>query len=119
MLDLTPISVIMVLDTIYSYGMVCHIEARMLFHHKETRGDVIIEMVIWQLPDISVERPHRLKYRFFCGNADACLIRYDNETGKGDHRHYGDREEAYDFQSIERLVEDFRNDCVRLAAWEW
>jgi hypothetical protein len=47
------------------------------------------------------------------------LVRYDNETGKGDHRHYGDQEEMYSFQSIERLVEDFRSDCVRLAGWEW
>jgi hypothetical protein len=41
--------------------------ARKLFYHKETRGDVIVEMVIWQLPEKSIERPHRLKYRFFCG----------------------------------------------------
>jgi hypothetical protein len=44
---------------------------------------------------------------------------YDNETGKGDHRHYGKQEARYYFQSIERLIEDFRNDCVRLADWEW
>ena len=93
--------------------------ARKLFHHKETRGDVIIEMVIWQLPEVSAQRPHGLKYRFFCGAADDCLVRYDNETGKGDHRHYGDREEVYEFQSIERLIEDFRSDCTRLAGWEW
>ena len=53
------------------------------------------------------------------GTAEICLVHYDNEIGKGDHRHYGDSEEAYLFQSIERLVEDFRNDCVRLAGWEW
>ena len=76
-------------------------------------------MVIWQLPDRSMERPHGLKYRFFCGTKSNCLVRHDNETGKGDHSHYGDREEAYHFQSIERLVEDFRNDCVRLGGWEW
>jgi len=93
--------------------------ARKLFYHKETRGDVIIEMVIWQLPVNTADRPHRLKYRFFCGNAETCFVRYDNETGKGDHRHYGDHEDIYRFQSIERLVEDFRNDCVRLAGWEW
>lgn len=109
----------MVLDAIYRYGILYHMDARKLFHHKESRGDVIIEMVIWQLPEVSAERPHGLKYRFFCGTGDGCLVRYDNETGKGDHRHYGDREEAYDFQSIERLVEDFRGDCVRLAGWEW
>ena len=91
----------------------------MLFHHKEIRGDVIIEMVIWLLPEVSAQRPHGLKYRFYCGTANDCLVRYDNETGKGDHRHYGDQEEVYDFLSIERLVEDFRSDCIRLAGWEW
>jgi len=109
----------MVLDTMPCYGIACHMAARMLFHHKEIRGDVIIEMVIWQLPEASAQRPHGLKYRFFCGTANDCVVRYDNETGKGDHRHYGDREEAYSFQSIERLVEDFRRDSHRLAGWEW
>ncbi|MEE9423308.1 MAG: DUF6516 family protein [Gammaproteobacteria bacterium] len=94
-------------------------KARKLFYHKETHDDVIVEMVLWQMPEVSAERPHRLKYRFFCGTAQTCLVRYDNETGKGDHRHYGDQEEHYRFQSIEKLVEDFRNDCVRLADWEW
>lgn len=75
--------------------------ARKLFYHKETRGDVIVEMVIWQLPENSVDRPHSLKYRFFCGTAETCFVRYDNETGKGDHRHYGSQEEDYPFQSIE------------------
>jgi hypothetical protein len=140
---------IMVFDAIYSYGVKDHMSARKLFYHKETRGDVIIEMVIWQLPENTVERPrklfyhketrgdviiemviwqlpentverpHSLKYRFFCGTAETCYVRYDNEAGKGDHRHYGSQEENYPFQSIERLVEEFRSDCVRLADWEW
>ena len=94
-------------------------KARMLFYHKSTRDNIIVEMVIWQLPARSVERPHGLKYRFFCGTADTCIVRYDNETGKGDHRHYGEQETGYCFLSIEKLLEDFRNDCVRLANWEW
>ena len=92
--------------------------ARKLFYYKESRDNVILEMVIWQLPERTDDRLHGLKYRFFCGTTEVCLVRYDNEAGKGDHRHYGEMEEAYDFQSIERLVDDFRNDCVRLAGWE-
>ena len=46
-------------------------------------------------------------------------MRYDNETGKGDHRHYDDEESDYHFESIEKLVEDFRNVCARLEGWEW
>ena len=46
-------------------------------------------------------------------------MRYDNETGKGDHRHYGAREEDYQFESLENLLEAFREDCTRLAGWRW
>ena len=46
-------------------------------------------------------------------------MRYDNEAGKGDHRHYADREESYRVESVERLLADFRDDCARLAGWRW
>ncbi|MFS2155532.1 hypothetical protein [Rhizobium sp. Rhizsp42] len=39
---------------------------------------------------------------------------YDNERGKGDHRHYGPREEAYQFVSVERLLADFRHDVEQV-----
>jgi len=39
-----------------------------------------------------------------------CLVRYDNETGKGDHRHVGGREMAYEFKSVEQLRRDFEED---------
>ena len=38
-----------------------------------------------------------------------------NETGKGDHIHYGDKERAYTFVSPEQLVADFLSDVARLA----
>ena len=39
-----------------------------------------------------------------------CIIRYDNETGKGDHRHLRNREEPYLFKDVETLVADFLED---------
>jgi hypothetical protein len=42
-----------------------------------------------------------------------CVIRYDNETGKGDHRHFGRVEEPYVFTTPERLIADFQNDIAR------
>ncbi len=68
------------------------------------------EMVIWRLHETDAERPHGLKYRLFYGYPDRCLIRYDNERSKGDHRHYGGREESYTFVSVEQLIADFRAD---------
>lgn len=75
----------------------------------------ITEMVIWQL-----ERPvpgsrHSFKYRLFYGFPGRTMVRYDNETGKGDHRHIEGREEIYTFADEKRLVEDFLADRRRLG----
>lgn len=43
---------------------------------------------------------------------------YDNERGKGDHRHYADREEVYAFTSVERLAADFEADVAKLRGDE-
>jgi uncharacterized protein DUF6516 len=46
----------------------------------------------------------------FYGRNDVRLIGYDNEAGKGDHRHHGDREEVYQFTTPEKLMLDFLAD---------
>jgi hypothetical protein len=46
--------------------------------------------------------------------ARECVLRHDNETGKGDHRHVGDVERAYPFSSDEQLLADFWKD---VDAW--
>ncbi|MDN5849720.1 MAG: DUF6516 family protein [Nitrococcus sp.] len=61
-------------------------------------------MVIWELSDKTRERPHGLKYRLYCGRGGNCIVRYDNEAGKGDHRHYENREERYELTSLDRLL---------------
>lgn len=94
-------------------------KARQLFRYKERQDDLVVEMVIWRLPGNTRERSHGLKYRLYCGSGGECIVRYDNEAGKADHRHYGDREEPYVFTSVEELLEDFRQDCARLAGWKW
>jgi len=93
-----------------------HMKARLVYKKKEWRSDgVIIEAVVWALPAATKERPHGYKYRLFCGRPGECLVRYDNESGKGDHRHYGTREEPYRFVSLSRLIDDFLSDVKRLT----
>jgi Family of unknown function (DUF6516) len=75
-------------------------------------NNAIIEMKIWQLPDKTKERPHGLKYSLFYGEDGKRVIGYDNERGKGDHRHYGDREEEYMFVSVDSLIDDFLQDVT-------
>ncbi len=88
---------------------------KLLYRDKYVYSDgAIREMLIWRLPEKDAERPHGLKYRLFYGYPGQSLVRYDNERGKGDHRHYADREVAYVFVSVEQLVADFRADIERL-----
>jgi hypothetical protein len=69
------------------------------------------EMIIWKLPQNNPERPHGLKYRLYYGDAEGkCLVRYDNEIGKSDHKHIDGKEEPYHFISIEQLISDFQKD---------
>jgi len=94
-------------------------KAHQLLYYRDRQGDVIVEMVIWALPAPTPERQHGIKYRLYCGRNRCCIVRYDNETGKGDHRHYGKQETPYAFISVDRLLADFRDDCTRLAGWRW
>jgi Family of unknown function (DUF6516) len=83
---------------------------------KEVRDDgSLIEIVIWEVPEPLPPCLHRFKYRLFYGAGGISRVRYDNERGKGDHRHIGAREFDYAFTSIEQLLDDFRFD---IECWE-
>jgi hypothetical protein len=87
----------------------------LVIDHKMVFPDgTILQMMIWHLPEAGTERPHGLKYRFYYGLSDGtCVVRYDNEHGKGNYRHYGDREEPYQFVDIEALSTDFLSDVAK------
>ena len=59
---------------------------------------------------------HRLKYRLAFVVDEVCVLRFDNETGKGDHKHIGEREVAYDFVSLTQLLSDFWAEIDRWPA---
>ena len=85
----------------------------LVFLKRQNADGTIVEIRIWQLPQTTSERPHGLKYSLFYGHAGKRIIGYDNETGKGDHRHYGHREMPYAFESMERLMQDFFADVAK------
>ncbi len=86
--------------------------AKLIYKSKFIYKDGFIrEMVLWQLPQRTKERAHSLKYRLYYGDhTGKCLVRYDNETGKGDHKHIGYKEIIYNFETVEKLINDFLND---------
>ena len=91
-------------------------KAVLLLHEKVVLSDEsIIEIVVWRLPRPASDRPHGFKYRLYYGRRGVCLVRYDNETGKGDHRHVASKEMPYVFVSADKLLDDFLAD---VATWK-
>ena len=89
-------------------------KAQLLHRSKLIYPDgAVREMMIWRIPEPTLERPHSLKYRLYYGDAAGiCLVRYDNETGKGDHKHLKGQELLYTFITVETLIADFQNDIA-------
>jgi hypothetical protein len=89
--------------------------AKLIYHEKYIYADgAIREMVLWQLPEETPDRQHGMKYRLYYGLPDGtCVVRYDNETGKEDHRHVQGKEEPYRFRNVESLVADFLADIEK------
>ena len=71
------------------------------------------ELVLWRVPDSVEGSFHHCKYRLAYVVNDICVLRYDNEVGKGDHRHYGDIEKRYRFTTPDKLIADFQADITR------
>jgi hypothetical protein len=79
-----------------------YMKATQILKLNETRPDgVKIDVAIWQLPSPSADRRDGKTW-----------VRYDNEAGKGDHKHVGadEQEVAYRFITVEQLVLDFLAD---------
>ena len=75
--------------------------------------DAFVDVVVWSVTESIHPAAHGYKYRLAYVVEGECVLRYDNERGKGDHRHVGAREEAYVFSTPERLMADFNADIAR------
>lgn len=89
-------------------------KAKLLYKEKKIlEDDSILELVLWDLPKKTVDRPHGYKYRLYYGDREGnCLVRYDNESGKGDHKHIGHQELPYKFIDRNKLLKDFYEDVI-------
>jgi hypothetical protein len=71
------------------------------------------ELVLWRVPAAVAGSGHDYKYRLAYVVDGVCVLRYDNEVGKGDHRHVDGKERAYAFSTPEALIADFQRDIAR------
>lgn len=75
--------------------------------------DAFAEVVVWRVQEPVLPASHPFKYRLAYVVGGQCVLRYDNERGKGDHRHVGNAESAYAFTTPEQLMADFEAEVKR------
>ena len=66
-----------------------------------------VELVVWRVSAPVRGSQHEFRYRLALVVEGECVLRYDNEAGKGDHRHAGKKEYEYRFKNAEQLLADF------------
>ena len=79
--------------------------------HEKVTDDLgnTVEMKIWQVP-VPEDKPHGYKSSLVYIVGGERVVGYDNAEGKGDHRHFMEKESDYPFRSLRRLVRDFQAD---------
>ena len=91
------------------------VNADLLYREKRTYAGGIVEMVVWCVPEPVPPSGHPFKYRLVFVRDGKRLVGYDNERGKGDHRHLGATELPYLFVDETRLLEDFWRDVMETS----
>jgi Family of unknown function (DUF6516) len=75
--------------------------------------DAFAEVAVWQVLEPVSPSEHPFKYRLAYVVGGQCVLRYDNERGKGDHRHFAGQELDYAFSTPKQLLLDFNADIER------
>ena len=91
-------------------------KARLLYRIKEAYGLGAIEAVIWEVPEPVLPSEHRVKYRLAYVVNGERVVGYDNERGKGDHRHIRGAEMRYTFRDVPALLHDFLRDVKEVKS---
>ena len=89
--------------------------AELIHREKRSYAGGIIEIVVWQVPKPVPPSEHPFKYRLVFVRGGKRVVGYDNERGKGDHRHLGKSEMAYRFVDEAQLLDDFWQDVKEAA----
>lgn len=85
--------------------------AKLLLNERHALSEIsFVELVVWRLPSPVSGSSHPFKYRLAFVVDGICVLRYDNEAGKGGHKHNGEEESPYEFISPQLLLNDFWND---------
>ena len=67
-----------------------------------------------QLPAPLPGSTHSYKYRLAYVVNGVCVLRYDNESSKGDHKHFRSKETRCDSDTVDKLLASFQRDIERI-----
>lgn len=85
----------------------------LLYERHQVGPSAFAELRIWRVPRPVRGSTHEFRYALAYVVEGGCVLRYDNEAGKGDHKHVGTRETSYVFTTPTRLLADFWADVDR------
>jgi hypothetical protein len=94
-----------------------NMNAESLLHERhQLDAESFVELRVWRVPTRVRASGHRYKYSLAYVERGVCVLRYDNEAGKGDHIHRVGAQSRYKFTSLEKLLSDFWSDVDRRRA---
>ena len=83
-------------------------KAQVLVDKRIKQGDnAFAELRVVKVPESVRGSAHIFKYSLSLVVEDECVLRYDNEAGKGDHYHRDGVELPYRFTTMPALLNDF------------
>ncbi len=95
-------------------GRFANTKVALLVRRRVTDADgSFAEDVVWALPTPLAPSMPVFKYRLAYVVNGHCVVRYDNEAGKRDHRHVGQKQTQYAFSNPQQLIADFEKDIAR------
>jgi hypothetical protein len=102
------------LTTVQRVGILDNMKAIPLLRRRVVVAvDAFVDVAVRKIPKPVPPSVHGFKFRLAYVVRGECVVLYDNERGKGDHRHAKGLEEPYDFSTPDQLIADFEADIAR------
>lgn len=99
------------MTTHLTVGINSNMKAELLLRERhQTADNAFVELRVWRVPHPVPGSEHEYKYALAYVVKGICVLRYDNEAGKGDHKHVGPIETGYRFTTPAQLLADFWRD---------
>ncbi len=91
-------------------------KAELITRYRNASADgSLVELVVWRVSEPVPPADHPFKYRLVYVVQGKRVVCFDNERGKGDHKHVGELETPYRFVSVDVLLDDF---FAEIAQWK-